>query len=282
MAKKLYEESRIAAIAEKIREKTGTDETYTTAEMPGGVEAVYEAGAASGGGNTEAAYNEGYADGQQAEHDRFWDTYQQNGNRTAYQGGFAGAGWNKDTFKPKYPVTINTTSGADNMFMYCNRGNTTDGTDDLLDFTEFNSLFDFSGSGRLQQTFYNARIKNLYVDGSKATAMNNTFNADNGGYIENLTLKVTATTTSFGATFSYQYHMKNITFTDDSVIAANIQFNHCTGLTKASITSIINALSSSTSGKTLTLSKTAKEAAFTADEWSALIATKSNWTISLA
>lgn len=50
MAKKLYEESRIAAIAEKIREKTGTDETYTTAEMPSGVEAVYEAGAASGGG----------------------------------------------------------------------------------------------------------------------------------------------------------------------------------------------------------------------------------------
>jgi hypothetical protein len=49
MAKKLYEESRIAAIAEKIREKTGTDETYTTAEMPSGVEAVYEAGAASGG-----------------------------------------------------------------------------------------------------------------------------------------------------------------------------------------------------------------------------------------
>lgn len=50
MAKKLYEESKIAAIAEKIREKTGTDETYTTAEMPSGVEAVYEAGAASGGG----------------------------------------------------------------------------------------------------------------------------------------------------------------------------------------------------------------------------------------
>jgi hypothetical protein len=31
----------------------------------------------------------------------------------------------------------------------------------------------------------------------------------------------------------------------------------------------------------VTFSKKAKEAAFTADEWEALIATKPNWTISL-
>lgn len=46
MAKKLYEESNIAAIAAKIREKTGTETTYTTAEMPSGVEEVFEAGVA--------------------------------------------------------------------------------------------------------------------------------------------------------------------------------------------------------------------------------------------
>lgn len=46
MAKKLYEESNIAAIADKIREKTGTETTYTTEEMPSGVEEVYEAGVA--------------------------------------------------------------------------------------------------------------------------------------------------------------------------------------------------------------------------------------------
>lgn len=44
MAKKAYEESRIAAIAHKIRERTGGDETYTTAEMPGGIDTVYESG----------------------------------------------------------------------------------------------------------------------------------------------------------------------------------------------------------------------------------------------
>jgi hypothetical protein len=54
-----------------------------------------------------------------------------------------------------------------------------------------------------------------------------------------------------------------------------------TKLNKASITSIINALSTTTSGLTVTLSKTAVNNAFTTDEWNALIDTKKNWTISL-
>ena len=36
MAKKLYEESDIQAIADAIREKNGTTNTYTVAEMGGG------------------------------------------------------------------------------------------------------------------------------------------------------------------------------------------------------------------------------------------------------
>lgn len=52
-------------------------------------------------------------------------------------------------------------------------------------------------------------------------------------------------------------------------------------LSKASITSIINALSTTKSGLTVTLSKTAVNNAFTTDEWNALIGTRTNWTISL-
>lgn len=55
MAKKVYEEAKIAAIADKIREKTGTAKIYTTAEMPEGVEAVFAAGVASGGGGGGSA-----------------------------------------------------------------------------------------------------------------------------------------------------------------------------------------------------------------------------------
>ena len=42
--KKKYEESNIQAIAEAIREKTGTDSTYNTSEMASGIGEVFEAG----------------------------------------------------------------------------------------------------------------------------------------------------------------------------------------------------------------------------------------------
>ena len=42
--KKKYEEANIQAIAEAIREKTGTENTYDTSEMASGVGEVFEAG----------------------------------------------------------------------------------------------------------------------------------------------------------------------------------------------------------------------------------------------
>lgn len=38
-------------------------------------------------------------------YDDFWDTFQQNGNRTAYRYGFAGKGWDDTTFNPKYDIS---------------------------------------------------------------------------------------------------------------------------------------------------------------------------------
>jgi hypothetical protein len=71
-------------------------------------------------------------------------------------------------------------------------------------------------------------------------------------------------------------------------------FNWSTSLSKESITSIINALSDSTSGFSVTFSKQAVDNAFgyviddyewfdgtNSAEWKALVATKPNWTINL-
>jgi hypothetical protein len=44
MANKLYEESSVRAIAERIRERAATDSTYAVKEMPNGVDAVYSKG----------------------------------------------------------------------------------------------------------------------------------------------------------------------------------------------------------------------------------------------
>lgn len=47
-----------------------------------------------------------YAAGKQAEYDRFWDTFQQNGNRTNYANAFFNLGWNDETYQPKYNIVI--------------------------------------------------------------------------------------------------------------------------------------------------------------------------------
>ena len=52
-------------------------------------------------------------------------------------------------------------------------------------------------------------------------------------------------------------------------------------LNKESIKKVIGILSTTTSGLTVTLSKTAVNNAFTDAEWNTLIATKPNWNISL-
>ena len=53
--KKKYEESNIQAIAEAIREKTGTENTYDTSEMASGVGEVFEVGKKAGIDETKLA-----------------------------------------------------------------------------------------------------------------------------------------------------------------------------------------------------------------------------------
>ena len=45
----------------------------------------------------EGTYNDGYVNGVQAEHVRFWSGYQDNGNRTDYSRAFSGKGWTDET-----------------------------------------------------------------------------------------------------------------------------------------------------------------------------------------
>lgn len=269
----LVDKVDLEAVANKLREMSGTEEKIL---FPQGYEKRIE---------------DVYESGKQAEYDAFWDSFQQNGKRGNYMGAFGGMGWTIDTFKPKYPIILNGLIVADYMFYAFNRISSADNEDDLFDFTEFNSKTDFSKSKRFTYTFANARIKNLYVDCSSAAEITWAFSSDNGGYLDNLTLKVTPTTTRFVGAFQYQSHMKNLTFTEDSEIAASIDFQWSTKLTHDSVVSIINALSSTTTGLSVTISKTAVNKAFetstgakdgsTSAEWLALVATKTNWTINL-
>ena len=103
MANKLYEETDIQAIAEAIREKTGTDTKYDVSEMAAGVNEVYEAGQSV------------------AENSIPWDIVQDYGNRTHYT--YAFYGWGSEYIRPKYKISFirpaNSTTIC--MFMDCKK-----------------------------------------------------------------------------------------------------------------------------------------------------------------
>lgn len=85
----------------------------------------------------------------------------------------------------------------------------------------------------------------------------------------------------FSNTFLYCACLEEIRFVENTIKDV-ISFESCKKLSKSSITSVINGLSDTVTGKTATFSKTAKESAFAAEEWAELIGTKPNWTIALA
>ena len=84
----------------------------------------------------------------------------------------------------------------------------------------------------------------------------------------------------FSNTFLYCADLEEIRFVENTIKDV-ISFESCKKLSKSSTTSVINGLSDTVTGKTATFSQTAKEAAFTVEEWAQLIGTKPNWTISL-
>jgi hypothetical protein len=85
--------------------------------------------------------------------------------------------------------------------------------------------------------------------------------------------------TIFTEAFTSSNKLENVTF--EGVIGQNLSIAS-PKLSKDSITNIVSCLSDTASGKTLSLSKTAVNNAFTDAEWTALADTKKNWTISLA
>lgn len=120
---------KMTAIADAIRSRTRETEKLSLDDMASGVNDVYDVGYSAG--HTEG-YNQGYTEGEDygmangvtlgksQEYNRFWDAYQQNGNRTNYTQGFSGYGWTDETFKPKYPIIAND---ARYMFAYVNISN---------------------------------------------------------------------------------------------------------------------------------------------------------------
>lgn len=236
---------------DKIREKTASTDNIKSGELADKVNEVYEKG-------------------KQAEYDKFWDSYQENGNKTNYNGAFCGYGWTKDNFKPKYPIKPKQ---ACYMFYW---------TRPEIDLSQID--IDFSECTELQATFMSSNIPRIdvIIDGSKTTTCANIFGYN--PHIKYIKGFISNANANWATAFINARNLEHIVFSGE--IGKSISFAQSTLLDKESIQSIISCLSSNTSGTTLTLSKTAVNNAFeggsTGTEWLNLVATKPNWTISLS
>ena len=219
-------------------------------------------------------FEAGKAEGAKEEYDRFWDVYQDNGNRTNYESAFCKAGWNNETFKPKYSMTVGNPPGNYNMFGH---SQITGSLTEILGNLGITLIFN---GGYSSSTFNSSLFSEINIKDSVGfTTYSYTFNGCEN--LEELSLAPFTVNTVFANTFNYCYALKNLNIS--GTIGGNgFNVGWSTKLSKASIVSIINALSDTAEGQTITFSQTAKQAAFTDSEWAALIGTKPNWTIALA
>lgn len=166
-------------------------------------------------------YNEGYNRGMRDGYEggkaeieyNFWNTYQQNGNRTNYQNAFYGAGWTDEIYNPIYPIkpTVNCNS------MY-----------NISSITDTKVPIDLTAVGSNSQAFAWA---------TRLVTINE--------------VKFAADVPVASNCFEGCSRLQNITVTGE--LGCNMKFGDCTQLTHDSLMSIITHLATVSTATTLTL-----------------------------
>lgn len=229
---------------------------------------------------------EGIAEGIRSEYDRFWDSYQNKGERKKYEFAFSGYdGWNDDTFQPKYDLVLGDGYTGGNMFNGCQVVNLAAKLESL------GVKLDTTRCGHLEYMFANAqtvRIPEINATSGMEYSTQGLLNTFANSTIETIDRLVVVEGLKYYNTFLNGTSLKHITF--DGVISEDINFQW-SPLTVDSIRSVVTHLSDSAAEKTVTFNLSAVNNAFetgegaadgsTSAEWAALIATKPNWTITL-
>ena len=236
----------------KYRSSNGTFVDVPAVRVQSDYDEVYTAGETAG---YNRGKDDGYNEGYQAYYDWFWDRMQNNGNAANYVGRFRR--WtNTAIYQPKYNFVHSVSAAASPQEM-------------------FREAF-----------FTDLKVDNVFNDVSILTS----FCYDCIYLVNARTLHVTEKT-SYSNAFYNCPKLEEVRFS--GTIGKNgLSFSSCTKLSKDSIENVINHLSATTSGLKVTFSLTSVNKAFetssgandgsTSTEWTTLVASKSNWTISLA
>ena len=220
-------------------------------------------------GGEGGSYDQGYTDGQKAEHDRFWDAYQENGNRIGYSNAFRDAYWNNTTFLPKYDI-VPSSHGAGSMFESCGY------VGDLVELCEKQGItIDFSNAVEWSKTFYGTKFTRLgVIDATKSTRFYNVFNYSRS--LKTIDKIISAETTPFDRSFQGLGALEEIRF--EGTINSLLEIHESPLLSNESVQSIIDHLKDLTgaTAKTLTFHADVK-AKMTQAQKDAISA--KNWTL---
>lgn len=231
--------------------------------------------------NEPKVYEAGREAGKKAEYDAFWDVCQNNGKRNDYQYAFANVGWKDENFKPKYDMILKAGYGGTNMFgmSYIT---------DLSSALERQGVkLDTSNCGYMASMFSLAKVTRVpELNLTKAHEYNEgiSYIFNSASSLETIDKLIVTDKLKWNQCFSNTTSLKNIVI--EGTIGQNgFDVRWSTKLSADSLKSIINALSTTTTGLTITLPTTAQanyEAVYGAGSWSTLTATRSNWTIAYA
>lgn len=286
----------------------GQDIGYETGYTNGYIEGEEDGWSDGYGEGLDHGVVQGIEEGKKNAYDEFWDDFQQNGNRDTYIACF-GTGWTAETFKPKYQIKPiragymffnnwgekikipDFVEFADNLAR--EQGKTPETHPDMFDENGHYMLLDFSRCTNciyllpaLQSPHFGT------LDFRSAESMMSVFyshSQDQYYGVRRIDKFISSAITAFdNSTFQNATFLTDITMS--GVVAKSINFGTCP-LNKASIISVVNVLSSSTTGQTVTFKKTAVNTAFGinvddastfTDEFKALRNSKASWTFSYA
>lgn len=238
---------KMTAIADKIREFTIGENKLSLDEMPTEIDRVHQIGFENGVAKGESdGYQAGYTEGEKV-------------------GIAAGKEAERQTF-------WNT---------YQNRGNRI-----LWQYAFYDWLWqdaNYKPIYDIEATNVNNMYTSSYITDTKVSidisgVSNAYYMFYNCVYLKTIRKLIVSDSVTFESTFYNCKVLQSITIEGTIGASLNLKWSP---LNKESIESVINALSDDVTGKTVTFKQTAKELAFTDEEWATLVATKPNWTISL-
>ena len=218
------------------------------------------------GGGESGSYDQGYADGKQAEYDRFWDAFQQNGKRTIYH--YAFGRWVDECYNPKYPVCP---EHAGEMFA-------SSGITDI--YKNGTVTVDFSKAYAMSATFQNAnKLKQLGIIDMRKVTSNTyyTFASNSLEKIEKIILTDNGQPKLYVQTFQSMSKLADIAF--EGTIFDTVSFANSPLLTNASVQNIIDHLKDLTGATAQTITLHADVGAKLTDTQKATISAK-NWNVS--